>query len=68
MTAKHVELRARQMQHFQGIYFIWSEDLCGSDRSSWLPAGLAPSPPACPPALVPPGLEAYAGGKSALRL
>ena len=32
MTGKHVELRARQMQHFQGIYFICSEDLCGSDR------------------------------------
>jgi hypothetical protein len=32
MTGKHVELRARQMQHFQGIYFLCSEDLCGSDR------------------------------------
>jgi len=30
MTGKHVELRARQMQHFQGIYSLCSEDLCGS--------------------------------------
>ncbi len=34
MTGKHVELRARQMQHFQGIYFLCSEDLCGSDRTA----------------------------------
>ena len=31
-------------------------------------SGASSPPPAYPPALVPPGLEAYAGGKSALSL
>ena len=38
MTGKHVELRARQMQHFQGINSLCSEDLCGSD----VPLQIAP--------------------------
>jgi len=47
MTGKHVELRARQMQHFQGIYSLCSEDLCGSV----VPALLAPRAPRdAPPA------------------
>jgi hypothetical protein len=66
MTGKHVELRARQMQHFQGIYSLCSEDLCGSDRIGFadIPALLL-QPPGAP---VPPGLELYAGGRGAVSL
>ena len=55
---KHVELRARQMQHFQGIYSSCSEDLCGSDRT-------APRPSRCPPGpRFHPGLRCMRGAEA----
>ena len=58
ITGKHVELRARQMQHFQGIYSSCSEDLCGSDRT-------APRLSRCPPGpRFHPGLRCMRGAEA----